>query len=1129
MRFLPILTFLLTLSFAVFAAEGASAQTKVTARTGAQKGYTRLVVEWPSNTPYTLSKEGNRVLVRFAKAGTLDLSGVTEGDKNVRGVKVTSGATEPLQIAVTIPDGSRFRDFIVADKFMLDVYDSEKPEAAKPEIPAVTEKKETPVKESVKAAPVPAVEAVPEKKAAEPPKKETPPPETPKEEPKAVVTTKELPPAAPLPEVVAEKPQPQKPSFAPHVITLTSLTSVGLSAYERGGWLWMVTDDASGDVAPEISGPQKETFPKLQRFDVPGGAGYRLKIPAGMKAYAEGGGLGWRIVLGAKGNEDKGVEGEAGADANLIWPMRNMRKALTFTDPFVGDKVTTVTSSDAKQYAGAIQSYVNLDTLPGIVGLTFAAKTDGLTTKVNMAGVIVGAPSGLTLSDARDSRAQKIRQEVETPKAEPEKPKAEEQKPEEKKEPAADHGAPPAKDGEQGHDAHADPAAPPAEEPDMTAEEIAQAAGEKPAGNNIYNFPRWEMGGVAALNENQHSMMLEIAQKTGDDRIGDLITMAKMLLANNRGAEALGILRMVVQQAPALVDNKEFQSLRAAALATSGKYDEAIEDFSRESLNNYDDIKYWRAYTLSGLEDWQQAGAIMPSDMAPIMAYPKSIRTPMLLAFAEIALRNGKAAQAQGILKLMETDLPTMRLPYAASWNYLAGEAQRQGGNPKAAENFWTPLVKNGKDDLFRAKAGLSLTKLQLDQKQIKPEEALDRLEGLRYAWRGDELETLINYRLGQVYVENKDYIKGLTVLRQAFPLSPGTKLNKDLRDYTVNTFKDIFVNNRITAMSPIDGISLYEEFKTLIPPGSEGDGYVEKLAERLVDADLLGRAASLLEGLVNNRLQGDKKAGVAIRLLDGNPDGALRSLDVAQATLDAIAAGGTTTPPPATTGTAPAATQTPAPQKEKLDPEKQRQIHLLRARALSLKKQPDQALVILDKMPEDADVNRLRADIAWSSGKWTEAAIALNDLIVTEDISARRPLTDYQRDLLFNRSIALNLAGDRVALANLRERYNSQMKETSKGQMFEIVTRPRRPGMIGSREAIESMMSEIDMFKGFLDGYSKMNEPPPANTEAEKAAPTATPLEGAQTPPPAEGQEQGAAQTQAPAENAPAAATTAQ
>jgi hypothetical protein len=59
-----------------------------------------------------------------------------------------------------------------------------------------------------------------------------------------------------------------------------------------------------------------------------------------------------------------------------------------------------------------------------------------------------------------------------------------------------------------------------------------------------------------------------------------------------------------------------------------------------------------------------------------------------------------------------------------------------------------------------------------------------------------------------------------------------------------------------------------------------------------------------------------------------------------------------------------------------------------------------------------------------------------------------------------------------------------AQMKESAKGKMFEVVTRPRRPDMIGSREAIETMMSEIDLFKGFLDSYAKAQSPEAKNTK---------------------------------------------
>ena len=141
------------------------------------------------------------------------------------------------------------------------------------------------------------------------------------------------------------------------------------------------------------------------------------------------------------------------------------------------------------------------------------------------------------------------------------------------------------------------------------------------------------------------------------------------------------------------------------------------------------------------------------------------------------------------------------------------------------------------------------------------------------------------------------------------------------------------------------------------------------------------------------------------------------------------------------------------------------------------MQKKVDEAMLILEAMRPDADVNKLRTDIAWTAGRWGDAALALNDLIVAEDISPKRPLTEYQRDLILNRSIALNLSGNRVALSNLRERFNAQMKDTTKGQMFEVVTRPRRPDMIGSREAITSMISEIDLFKGFLDNYAKVEK----------------------------------------------------
>lgn len=1025
----------------------ASAQNAVSVRTGAHADYSRLVFDWTTDAQYSVSKEGQRVLIRFGKNAEPDMSGIAADAKNILKVEKISTGTEPLQMAVTIPDGSRFRDFRVGNKLILDVYN-----------PAgvATEKKAeaTPAEKPKLAAEV--RQAEPAQPAVQSP---TPAP-TPEEPPvkTGITVTTEQAPAVPTTKV--ENPTPvAPPAIEPHVITLTTTSTTGMGAFLRSGYLWIVVDNKDLTVAPQIAGPQKSRFPDFTVIEASGGKAYRLDLPADLHVYGEGGGLSWRIVMTPA---QRKVASKSAVEENgsLVWPVAAMRNPVMFTDPDVGDVITVITATQSDQVAKGRKAFVELEQLDSVIGLAYVAKADDVHAEILPDRVKVGTPKGLTLSSSQDRTAQEIRAATQSPD-------------EEEAEQDLGEAPPPATDAK-------------------TPEELNKAAQEKPQGNNIYNFSSWEMGGLTALDKNIHAIMMETVGKSGPEKTADIITMAKVNVANDRGPEALGLLRVAHGFVPDLENSAEFKALRGAASALAGKYDLAFNDFTEGSLGKYDDVKYWRAFTLAGLEDWKQAIDTMPSNFDPIASYPKQIRVPLALSFAEVSLRAGKVPQAEAILGMLEPDIKTLPLPDQASWNYLMGEAQRQNGNAEKAQEYWKPLVEGGKDYLFRAKAGLSLTRLQLDQKQLKPAEAIERLEGLRYAWRGDELETVINYRLGQMYVENKEFLKGLTVLRNAVSLTPGSELSREITGYMTRTFRDIFANDRLKDISPLDAISLYEEFKELTPAGEEGDRFVEKLAERLVQSDLLGRAASLLEYQVNHRLHGDKKAEIAIRLaairlLDGNPDGALRSLEIAQSVLNGAPAAATA----ATTATEKTDAETTPAKPLTSDSEKQRQVNLLKARALSMQGKTDDAMVILEKMRLDADVNKLRADIAWDAGRWEDAAMALNDLMLVEDISPRKDLSEYQTGLIMNRAIALNLSDNRVALANLRQRHKTQMDKTDKAKIFDVVSRPRRPDMVGSRESIERMISEISLFKGFLDSYGKMvpNAPQPAATIPAPAA----------------------------------------
>lgn len=1022
----------LFLAFVLWGAAPALAQQEITVRSGVHPSYSRLVFDWPGTPDYKVSQTGTTLTIAFTKGAKADVSAVADRDlPNIKNLKLV--ASDPLTITIEIPADSRVRHFAAGDRMVLDVYGSG----------VVTGgTKMAVVKETVKE--TPAAKSKPEsQKITLPPSKDNTQDnkteiispalkaEKTQEQQVAVTSPAEVTAVAQPVKAVESESLPDTSSLKePHVIMLTATTAQGMSVFRRGDWLWMVSDDPALSVSPQITGPQKNLFGEMERMDVSGGAGFRIKLPKGAYVRASGGQLVWRVFVEPKSlpSTPAKVVRVTEPTPALTWQMAGVRRVLDVVDPAFEDTIKVVTVSDATQYTGQALDFVPVRTLMSAAGMAVIPKADDVSVKTNAEGVTITRPADMIFSRPEDVKPVELKQQAQM---------APQLKSEQKFDPEDKSKSVPTEPEKESHG------------PDAKAE---LAPLENPSLTQIYHFDRWEMGGLRALDENRRVLMTALAQKKKGEQTEDLLTLAKLNLANNRGQETLGYLRVALIDLPELEDNAEFIALRAAAAALAGRPDEAIEDFVKEPLKNTGELGYWKAATLGALEDWAQAVTALPATFDVLAAYPAPIRLPLGLMLSEVALRGGKADVALSLLTLLDQVKDSMTPSNRAAWQYLMGEAQRQKGNKDKAEELWSPLIK-GSDDYYRAKAGLSLTKLQQEANKITVDQTIDRLEGLRYAWRGDELETLINYRLGQVYIENGDYLKGLSVLRNASTLYPESAIGKEMTAYMTKTFRDVFMRDDADKIKPLEAVSIYDEFKELTPQGEEGNQFIERLAERLVEADLLGRAATLLESQVTQRLQGEQKAKTAlrlaaIRLLDSKPEGALRALDVAEGSYKSLEGG--------------------------LAEDKDREIRLLRARALAKMKKIDEAFAVLGDLKVDPMLTRLKVDTAWSAGRWDDAADALNDLILDEDISLTRPLTAYQVDLILNRAIALNLGGDRVALSTMREKFGDAMKQTDKSQLFDVVTRPRQLGLIGTRENVSSLISEVDMFKDFLDTYKK-------------------------------------------------------
>ena len=105
-----------------------------------------------------------------------------------------------------------------------------------------------------------------------------------------------------------------------------------------------------------------------------------------------------------------------------------------------------------------------------------------------------------------------------------------------------------------------------------------------------------------------------------------------------------------------------------------------------------------------------------------------------------------------------------------------------------------------------------------------------------------------------------------------------------------------------------------------------------------------------------------------------------------------------------------------------------------------------------------------------------------MEDVILDENISLTRPLSDEHAMLILQRAVALNLSGDRIGLANMREKYAEAMRQTSKSRLFEVVTRARKNAELADRRTLLSTVSEVDLFADFLNSYREVDPANPSN-----------------------------------------------
>lgn len=573
---------------------------------------------------------------------------------------------------------------------------------------------------------------------------------------------------------------------------------------------------------------------------------------------------------------------------------------------------------------------------------------------------------------------------------------------------------------------------------------IATTDNDRPE-DRLFDFPNWRQGGIAKLNENRRTLENQIAVAATPDARHELLRkLALLYFANNFGQETLAILRILEQDDPEGANNPNFIALRGVAHAMAGHYPEAMQDFSNPAIQQNAEVRLWMGYVAAATEQWTKANQYFPKDNRLLAQYPDNLSVPLTVYMAESALRLGNTDTAKKLLGTLDNLADSSSPHYQAAISYLKGEIARQEGRPEEAMRIWRP-VANGIDRLFHTKGSLALANLELQQKVITPAEAIDHIDSLRFAWRGDGLEVAILHNLGLLKVQNGKYLEGLEDLGRAATLADGMQEDSaPIRADLSRMFTGIFSGEMASKITPLEAVSVYNTFGNLVPAGAEGVPTLLKVADALISMDLLGKAEVILEGVVNSgtlpseRLPAVGAKLAAIYLLDSQPQQAL-------ATLTKTTVGG-------------AAAASTHEERE-----------LLRARALSQTNQTDEAIRILSSL-DSKDAHKLKADVLWRARRWSEAAAAIESALPSPD--PEKPMDTENASLVINAAVAYKLAGDAAGQQSLRTRFSPAMAGTPLAATFGVVTREGGSAGLSDRDTILKIAGEVDMFKGFLDSY---------------------------------------------------------
>ncbi|MEM9625094.1 MAG: hypothetical protein AAGA21_02600 [Pseudomonadota bacterium] len=486
------------------------------------------------------------------------------------------------------------------------------------------------------------------------------------------------------------------------------------------------------------------------------------------------------------------------------------------------------------------------------------------------------------------------------------------------------------------------------------------------------------------------------------------IALARLLVSERLATEARTVLNTISEDAEENIVLQK-RALGGVSAFLIGHLNEASDLLLAPELNDDKEIDVWRAALNSvegqwptAAERWQTAGNILDS-------YPPRLKFDLGLMALEAAIEtDDDKLIRQGIRRLASLPLN----PYdKARFDAMKALKAERAGDLEKARALLTGLTSSP-NSAIRTLADFRLASLDLDANDNDPA-TLDSLGRLLPVWRGHPDERAMLDRLARRYRDANALREALTTWRRLVRLFPDAADSDDLTKMRQDTFEQALTNEIEPAIDPLDVYAIYLDFVDLLPKDPGARIVNRLLARHLTDLDLMDEAIDVLQTLMtsadDNVERSELAAEIAGLMLErGRAKAALSVLDQTEAS--------------------------PAALPSALDEERK----IIRARALAGLNRADDAIRVLRDMQSN-DVRRLRARILWNERSWPRLTAAVESYFAEADLTTT--LTDEDQEMVLWLALARQRDNAAEKLNAVRERFGAAMKNGRYAEAFDVAT----------------------------------------------------------------------------------------